>query len=171
MLISFTHRPLSALILLPLALTLATCGGDESGPAEVVLQNPADITYASSLGVDLSAMELQSSGLYIRDLQVGEGDPTVAGDVMVVHYSGWINDGTLFDSSRNPGRDPFPVRVGAGSVIAGWEEGLLGMRVGGVRQLVIPPQLAYGARAAGPLIPAGSVLIFEVELLEVNPGS
>ena len=116
-------------------------------------------------------MELQPSGLYIRDLQVGEGDPTVAGDVMVVHYSGWVNDGTLFDSSRNPGRDPFPVMVGAGQVIAGWEEGLPGMRVGGVRQLVIPPQLAYGAQSPSPLIPAGSVLIFEVELVEVNPGS
>lgn len=171
MLISSARRPVRTLILLPLALTLAACGGDESGPAEVVLQNPADIIYASSLGVDLSAMELQPSGLYIRDLQVGEGDPTVAGDVMVVHYSGWVNDGTLFDSSRNPGRDPFPVMVGAGQVIAGWEEGLPGMRVGGVRQLVIPPQLAYGAQSPSPLIPAGSVLIFEVELVEVNPGS
>ena len=171
MLISSIHRPFRTLILLPLALTLAACGDDENGPAEVVLQDPADISYASSLGVDLSAMELQPSGLYIRDLQAGEGDPTVAGDVMVVHYSGWVNDGTLFDSSRNPGRDPFRVTVGAGSVIAGWEEGLLGMRVGGVRQLVIPPQLAYEAQSPSPLIPAGSVLIFEIELLEVNPGS
>ena len=168
MLISSARRPVRTLILLPLALILAACGGDESGPAEVVLQDPADIIYASSLGVDLSAMELQPSGLYIRDLQVGEGDPTVAGDVMVVHYSGWVNDGTLFDSSRNPGRDPFPVMVGAGQVIAGWEEGLPGMRVGGVRQLVIPPQLGYGAQSVAR-IPAGSVLIFEVELLEVNP--
>lgn len=169
--ISSSARPLRTLVLLPLALTTWACGGDENGPAEVVLQDPADISYASSLGVDLSAMELQPSGLYIRDLQVGEGEPTVAGDVMVVHYSGWVNDGTLFDSSRNPGRDPFSVAVGAGSVIAGWEEGLPGMRVGGVRQLVIPPQLAYGVQSPSPLIPAGSVLIFEVELLEVNPGS
>lgn len=163
-------RPLRTLIL-PLALTLTACGGDENGPVEVELQDPALISYASSLGVDLSMMDPQSSGLYIRDLQEGEGDPTVAGDVMVVHYSGWVNDGTLFDSSRNPGRDPFIVTVGAGQVIAGWEEGLLGMRVGGVRQLVIPPQLAYGAQSPSPLIPAGSVLIFEIELLEVNPGS
>lgn len=170
MLFSSAPRLLRTLIL-PFALTLAACGGDENGPVEVELQDPAQITYASSLGVDLSAMERQSSGLYIRDLQPGEGDPTVAGDVLVVHYSGWVNDGTLFDSSRNPGRDPFTVAVGAGSVIAGWEEGLLGMRVGGVRQLVIPPQLAYGAQSPSPLIPAGSVLIFEVELLEVNPGS
>ena len=169
--ISPAARPLRTLILLPVALTLAACGGDETGPSEVVLQDPAQISYASSLGVDLSAMELQSSGLYILDLQEGEGDPTVAGDVMVVHYSGWVNDGTLFDSSRNPGRGPFAVTIGAGQVIAGWEEGLPGMRVGGVRQLVIPPQLAYGAQSPSPLIPAGSVLIFEVELLEVNPGS
>ena len=171
MLFSSATRPLRALILLPLSLALAACGGDENGPVEVELQDPAQISYAESLGVNTDTMEQRPSGLYIRDLQPGEGDPTVAGDVAVVHYSGWVNDGTLFDSSRNPGRDPFPVTLGAGRVIAGWEEGLLGMRVGGVRQLVIPPQLAYGAQSPSPLIPAGSVLIFEIELLEVNPGS
>ena len=170
MLISSAARPFRTLILLPLAFTLTACGGDENGPVEVVLQDPAQIIYAPSLNVDRSAMELRPSGLYIRDLQVGEGEPTVAGDVMVVHYSGWLNDGTLFDSSHTRNQ-PFAVPIGAGQVIAGWEEGLLGMRVGGVRQLVIPPQLAYGAQSPSPLIPAGSVLIFEVELLEVNPGS
>lgn len=169
MLTSPAARPLRTLIL-PLAFTLAACGGDENGPVEFELQDPALISYASSLGVDLSAMERQSSGLYIRDLQVGEGEPTVAGDVMVVHYSGWLNDGTLFDSSHTRNQ-PFAVPTGTGRVIDGWEEGLPGMRVGGVRQLVIPPQLAYGAQSPSPLIPAGSVLIFEVELLEVNPGS
>ncbi len=169
MLISSAARPLRTLIVLPLAL--AACGGDENGPAdaEVVLQDPAQISYASSLGVDLSAMQLQSSGLYLRDLEDGTGDPTVAGDVMVVHYSGWINDGTLFDSSHNAGREPFTLVAGSGGVIAGWQEGLVGMRVEGLRQLVIPPQLAYGVQSPSPLIPAGSVLIFEVELLEVNP--
>lgn len=169
MLIPSATRPLRTLAVLPLALTLAACGDDASGPEEVVFQDPAEISYASSLGVDLSAMELQASGLYIRDLQEGEGEPTVAGDVMVVHYSGWINDGTLFDSSHNPGREPFSLVAGSGGVIAGWQEGLIGMRVGGLRQLVIPPQLAYGAQSPSPLIPAGSVLIFEVELVEVNP--
>lgn len=168
MLIS-SARPFRTLILLPLALTLAACGSDENGPAEVELQDPAQITYASVLGVDLSSMQLQSSGLYIRDLEDGAGDPTAAGDVMVVHYSGWINDGTLFDSSHNPGREPFTLVAGSGGVIAGWQEGLIGMRVGGLRQLVIPPQLAYGVQSPSPLIPAGSVLIFEIELLELNP--
>ena len=167
MLISSAARPLRTLIVLPLAL--AACGGDDAtGPAEVVLQDPAQISYASSLGVDLSSMELQASGLYLRDLEDGTGDPTVAGDVMVVHYSGWINDGTLFDSSHNPGREPFTL-VAWDRVIAGWQEGLVGMRVDGLRQLVIPPQLAYGTQSPDPLVPAGSVLIFEVELLEVNP--
>ena len=170
MLISSVARPLRTLTLLPLAFTLAACGGDENGPLEVEFQDPAQISYASSLGVDLSAMERQSSGLYIRDLQVGEGEPAVSGDVMVVHYDGWLNDGTLFDSSHTRNQ-PFAVPTGAGRVIDGWEEGLPGMRVGGVRQLVIPPQLAYGAQSPSPLIPAGSVLIFEVELLEVNPAS
>ena len=169
MLISAVARPLRTLAVLPLAFILAACGDDASGPEEVVLQDPAAISYAPSLGVDLSAMELQASGLYIRDLQEGEGEPTVAGDVMVVHYSGWLNDGTLFDSSHSR-NTPFAVPTGAGQVIAGWEEGLPGMRVGGVRQLVIPPQLGYGAQSVAR-IPAGSVLIFEVELLEVNPGS
>ena len=167
MLISAAARRFRTLAVLPLALALAACGDDASGPADVVLQDPADISYAPSLGVDLSAMELQASGLYIRDLQEGEGEPTVAGDVMVVHYSGWLNDGTLFDSSHSR-NTPFAVRTGAGEVIPGWEEGLPGMRVGGVRQLVIPPQLGYGAQSVAR-IPAGSVLIFEVELLEVNP--
>lgn len=166
MLTSSSARPLRTLVILPLALTLAAC----DSPAEVVLQDPAQISYASSLGVDLSTMDPRPSGLYIRDIEEGEGEPTVAGDVMVVHYSGWLNDGTLFDSSRSRNQ-PFAVPTGAGRVIDGWEEGLPGMRVGGIRQLVIPPQLAYGAESPSPLIPAGSVLIFEVELLEVNPGS
>lgn len=171
MLSSFAARPPRTLILLPVALTVAACGGDENGPVEVELQDAAQISYASVLGVDLSAMRLQPSGLYIRDLEDGSGDPTVVGDVMVVHYSGWVNDGTLFDSSHNPGREPFTVVAGSDGVIAGWREGLVGMRIGGLRQLVIPPQLAYGTQSVSPLIPPGSVLIFEVELLEVNPGS
>ena len=164
-------RPLRAPILLPLALTLAACGDDAIGPEEVVLQDPAELTFASSLGVDLASMQRQSSGLYIKDLQPGTGDPTVAGDVMVVDYDGWVHDGTLFDSSRNAGREPFTLVAGEAGVIDGWVEGLVGMRMGGLRQLVIPPQLAYGAQSPSPLIPAGSVLIFNVELLEVNPGS
>ena len=164
-------RRLRTLVLVPLALALAACGSDENGPVEVVLQNPTELSYDSSLGVDLASMQLQPSGLYIRDLQNGTGDATVAGDVMVVDYDGWVHDGTLFDSSRNPSREPFVVVAGSEGVIAGWREGLIGMRVGGIRQLVIPPQLAYGAQSPSPLIPAGSVLIFSVELLQVNPES
>ena len=164
-------HPLRALVVLPLLITMAACGDDAIGPEEVVLQDPAELTFASSLGVDLASMQRQSSGLYIKDLQPGTGDPTVAGDVMVVDYDGWVHDGTLFDSSRNAGREPFTLVAGEAGVIDGWREGLVGMRMGGLRQLVIPPQLAYGAQSPSPLIPAGSVLIFNVELLEVNPGS
>ena len=166
-----THRLLRTVLLVPFVFAAAACGGDENGPADVVLQNPTDLTYDASLGVDLASMQLQPSGLYIRDLEVGTGNPVVAGDLLVVHYSGWVHDGTLFDSSRRAGRTPFTVEAGSSGVIAGWQEGLLGMRLGGVRQLVIPPDLAYGAQSPSPLIPPGSVLIFEVELLEVNPGS
>jgi FKBP-type peptidyl-prolyl cis-trans isomerase len=105
-------------------------------------------------------------GLEIHDLRVGTGEELRAGGTAVVHYVGTLRDGTEFDSSRRRGR-PFTSRI-PGRLIPGWNEGLLGMRVGGLRRLVIPPSLGYGDKAA-PKIPAGSTLIFEIELLEVRP--
>jgi len=114
-----------------------------------------------------------ASGLRSYDLQVGTGAEAVAGRTVLVHYTGWLTDGTRFDSSRQPRRpmgrqEPFSFRLGAGEVIKGWDAGVAGMRVGGKRQLVIPPQLAYGDRGAGQVIPPGATLIFEVELVEVR---
>jgi FKBP-type peptidyl-prolyl cis-trans isomerase len=101
--------------------------------------------------------------LIIEDLVVGTGDPVAAGNVATVHYVGWLMDGTQFDSSRDRG-EPFTFQVGAGRVIAGWDQGIPGMRVGGTRRLTIPPHLAYGSQGNGP-IPPNATLRFEVELL------
>jgi FKBP-type peptidyl-prolyl cis-trans isomerase len=105
-------------------------------------------------------------GLQYTDDQVGTGAVAEAGKNVSVHYTGWLMNGTKFDSSRDRGQ-PFSFPLGAGRVIKGWDEGVAGMRVGGKRTLIIPPDLGYGSRATGP-IPANSTLKFEVELLDVK---
>jgi FKBP-type peptidyl-prolyl cis-trans isomerase FkpA len=107
------------------------------------------------------------SGLQIEDLKVGDGDTAAAGQHVTVHYTGWLTDGRKFDSSKDRG-DPFDFPLGGRRVIAGWDEGVQGMRVGGVRKLTIPPELGYGARGAGGVIPPNATLVFEVELLAVG---
>ncbi len=101
-----------------------------------------------------------------EDLALGEGAEAVAGRVVEVHYTGWLLDGKVFDSSRE--RGPFAFALGAGQVIKGWDQGVLGMRVGGKRKLTIPPELAYGMRGFPGVIPAMATLTFEVELLDVR---
>jgi FKBP-type peptidyl-prolyl cis-trans isomerase FkpA len=106
------------------------------------------------------------SGLVIEDLVEGTGDTAAAGQTVSVHYTGWLTDGSKFDSSKD--RDePFEFPLGARQVIAGWDEGVQGMKIGGTRKLTIPPQLGYGARGAGGVIPPNATLVFEVELLEI----
>ena len=106
--------------------------------------------------------------LEIEDLQVGEGLEVANGDQVTVHYTGWLIDGTKFDSSLDRGK-PFTFKLGARQVIQGWDSGVRGMQVGGIRKLTIPPELAYGDRAVGGgLIPANSTLVFEVKLLEIT---
>jgi FKBP-type peptidyl-prolyl cis-trans isomerase FkpA len=107
------------------------------------------------------------SGLLIEDLEVGHGEEAVSGMAVTVHYTGWLKDGTQFDSSVARG-DPFRFALGRGEVIAGWDEGVQGMRVGGRRRLQIPPALGYGAWGAGAVIPPNATLVFEVELLAVD---
>lgn len=102
-----------------------------------------------------------------EDLVVGSGAEAVAGKTVSVHYTGKLTDGTKFDSSLDRG-DPFSFRLGAGQVIKGWDQGVAGMKVGGKRMLTIPPELGYGARGAGGVIPPNATLVFEVELLGVT---
>ncbi|MBM4181004.1 MAG: FKBP-type peptidyl-prolyl cis-trans isomerase [Betaproteobacteria bacterium] len=107
------------------------------------------------------------SGLIIDELNLGEGEEAKTGDTVRVHYTGWLTDGSKFDSSVD--RDePFDFPLGRGYVIRGWDEGVAGMRVGGRRKLTIPPDLGYGARGAGGVIPPNATLVFEVELLAVR---
>jgi len=113
------------------------------------------------------AEQMTDSGLKFEDLTLGEGNIAEAGNQVSVHYTGWLTDGTKFDSSVD--RDqPFQFGLGQGMVIRGWDEGVAGMKIGGKRKLTIPPQLGYGAQGAGGVIPANATLVFDVELLEIS---
>ncbi|MBZ0104914.1 MAG: FKBP-type peptidyl-prolyl cis-trans isomerase [Sulfuricella denitrificans] len=107
-----------------------------------------------------------ASGLTYEDIATGEGAEATAGRMVSVHYTGYLTDGSKFDSSKDR-NDPFSFPLGAGHVIKGWDEGVQGMKEGGTRKLTIPPQLGYGARGAGGVIPPNATLVFEVELLKV----
>ena len=111
-------------------------------------------------------MPTTASGLTYQDLAEGSGAEATKGAQVSVHYTGWLMDGTKFDSSKDR-NEPFDFPLGAGHVINGWDEGVAGMKVGGKRKLTIPPSLGYGARGAGGVIPPNATLQFEVELLGV----
>lgn len=114
------------------------------------------------------ALAASAADLQIQDIQSGTGDAAGPFSKVKVHYTGWLKEGKKFDSSLD--RDqPFELILGMGQVIPGWEEGILGMRVGGIRELIIPPELGYGPRGAGGVIPPNATLRFEVRLLEVSP--
>ena len=112
--------------------------------------------------------QTQPSGLQIEDVTAGSGPEAKPGSQVVVHYTGWLYTngaaGAKFDSSKDRG-EPFSFPLGAGHVIRGWDEGVAGMKVGGTRRLIIPPEMGYGARGAGGVIPGNATLLFEVELL------
>jgi FKBP-type peptidyl-prolyl cis-trans isomerase FkpA len=107
------------------------------------------------------------SGLQYVELKEGDGEKAKKGDTVEVHYTGWLKDGKKFDSSLDR-KEPFSFKLGAGKVIKGWDEGVAGMKVGGKRKLIIPPELAYGKKGAGDVIPPDAELTFEVELLKIK---
>ena len=107
------------------------------------------------------------SELICDDITIGDGAEAVSGKTIVVHYTGWLTDGSKFDSSKDR-NDPFSFKLGAGQVIRGWDEGFSGMKIGGKRKLTIPAEMGYGARGAGGVIPPNATLVFEVELLAIK---
>ena len=153
------------------ALALAACtteGKEESAaPRQPGNPDPAQNTYAPALGVTLPAFAKTQEGVYYLDVAPGTGQVAMAPRRVTVHYTGWLPDGTKFDSSRD-GNQPFTFTIGAGEVIRGWDVGVNGMRVGGRRTLVIPAELGYGADGSPPDIPPNSVLVFEVELVSMQ---
>jgi peptidylprolyl isomerase len=124
------------------------------------------IAFAPALAIDLAAMSRTPRGVLYRDLTPGTGEPVGAGKRVAIHYVGTLPNGTQFDAN-GPSDPPYEFRLGAGEVVAGFDEGVTGMRLGGKRQVVIPPALGYGPQANGP-IPANSVLVFTIDLVSAR---
>jgi FKBP-type peptidyl-prolyl cis-trans isomerase len=151
-----------ASVALLLAAACGSTGGTDPGASASATPTPK---YSSS--PCNSPEDKQPSGLIIQDLTCGTGPEAKKGDVITVDYTGSFENGQVFDTSKGEGRDPFPLQLGAGQVIKGWDIGLEGMRAGGTRKLTIPPELGYGPNDYQG-IPGGSTLIFEVDLLDVE---
>lgn len=130
--------------------------------AEAFLATKVEVSENTMTQANVDPNELQ-----IQELVAGTGDEAKPGDKVTVNYTGWLTDGTKFDSSLDR-NEPFVFRLGAGQVIQGWDQGVAGMHVGGKRKLTIPSRLGYGSRGAGGVIPPDATLVFEVELLKVN---
>lgn len=144
-------------------LLVAACSESLSPGSGVVgtPSDPATDTFAAALGVDLTAMTKKSAVLYVQDLTVGTGAEAVTGRVLGMVYTGWLTNGTKFDS--NVGSQNFTFTLGAAQVIAGWDQGIVGMKVGGKRRIIMGSALGYGANGSGP-IPGNATLVFDVEL-------
>lgn len=161
-------------------IVLSACSGDKpksdepgstpaaapaATPAQPAVADPATATFAPALGIDVSKMTHTANGLYYQDLVVGKGARADSGKTISVHYTGYLVDGTMFETSTKGAPIEFP--LGQRRVVQGWDQGLPGMKVGGKRQLVIPPSLGYGPMGQGP-IPGGAIMIFTVELMGVK---
>ena len=162
-----------ATLIIPPSLAYGAEGVPDVIPAnatltfEVELVEIAPGSPAAPTAVDESQYLTTTQGVKYVDLVVGEGPEAANGQLIVAHYTGWLQDGTKFDSSIDRG-EPYTFNLGMGQVIAGWDIGLRGMKVGATRQLVVPAALAYGERGYGGVIPPNATLIFEIELLEVQ---
>ena len=160
-------------LLLATAVALTGCGGgdreaDASAAESVPASDSATVgpEFAPELGIDLSAMRRTPSGLYIQDLDPGTGLAARSGNIVFVHYTGWLPTGEVYDTSRDG--EPYSFQLGRGQVIRGWEEGMLGLPIGGKRRLVIPPELAYAGRGIPGVIPSNAWLVLDVELLDIK---
>ncbi len=155
----------AGLLISALMIALAAC----ATPLPVLPTGPlTNADFDERLGVDLEAMTQTSSGLRYQDLTVGMSDEATPLKRVEVHYEGWLINADKFDSSRDRG-ETFAFSLGRGEVIKGWDEGVEGMRVGGIRKLVIPPELAYGSEGIPGAIPRDATLVFDVELVAVGP--
>jgi FKBP-type peptidyl-prolyl cis-trans isomerase FkpA len=149
-------------------MTLSCCNAFAGLAGLALVALPlAGLAFAGNVGAAEAEWKRSASGLEIQELKVGEGAEAKAGATVDVHYTGWLLDGTKFDSSVDRGK-PFSFHLGAGEVIRGWDEGVAGMKVGGKRKLRIPAELGYGSRGAGGVIPGNATLVFDVELLGVR---
>ena len=151
-----------SLVLCVVALTSA-CGNKEESPATENTPAQAPATAAPAQ----APVAAEVTELKIEDTKAGTGAVAEAGKRVTVHYTGWLTNGTKFDSSKDRNQ-PFQFQLGSGQVIKGWDQGVAGMKIGGVRKLTIPPSLAYGPNGAGGVIPPNATLVFEVELLAVE---
>ena len=152
------------LLLLATMLIFAACGGDEPEGTDSGDSSEEVATEEEECPTETTTTD---SGLQIKEIECGEGEEAQKGDTLEVHYEGRLEDGTKFDASRDHG-STFEFQVGAGQVIQGWDEGLIGMKIGGVRELTIPPELGYGPQGAPPAIPPNATLVFEVELVDIK---
>ncbi len=151
-------------MLLLVAVAIPACSQNETKSGG---EQPATGQAPKADKAPAAGMITTPSGLAYQDLVPGSGPTPTAGKLVRVHYTGWLQDGTKFDSSMDSGQ-PFEFPIGTGQVIPGWDEGVMTMKVGGKRKLVVPPQLGYGARGAGGVIPPNATLTFEVILLDVQ---
>jgi FKBP-type peptidyl-prolyl cis-trans isomerase len=165
-----SYLPIVVVLVLMIAIVVSGCTSQPSATSTQPAAQPSapganqEPTSPSSGAAEATAAA--ATKLVITDEAVGKGVAAKAGDKVTVNYTGWLTDGTKFDSSI--GKAPFPFTLGAGQVIPGWDQGVAGMKVGGKRKLTIPPDLAYGSQGAGGVIPPNATLVFEVELLSIN---
>ena len=152
-------------VALAAALVTASACGSSTAP-KTATPDIATTTFAPSLGVNLAAMTKMANGVYYRDLSVGTGAPIDTGSKVQVRYAGFLVDGSLFDQSK-PTDAPFSFTLGAGAVIKGWDQGVVGMKLGGQRQLVIPPDLGYG-QSGSTNIPSEAILVFVITVVGVS---
>ena len=148
------------------ALVLVGCASGGGGSLDASAPyDPEQVTFSPDLGVDLSAMERTTTGLYLQDLREGDGFVARRNSLVTLHYVGYLPDGSIFDTSS--GGEPFQFRLGEREVIRGWNQGIPGMKVGGIRRLVVRPSLGYRSQGRGK-IPPNTTLVFDVQLLDVR---